>query len=202
MNAASRFAAFAGSARLVAAALMALVASVATAQAAATLTFDGNAARAAWLNADHSVNTRNVSTLHLKWVAKLDSTADSTPIYVAHVAKHGAMLFNGCAGKTYGVDAATGAIVWRFQPTGVRITASTPVSTSTASTSTCRPSTDTCTSWTQRPARRSRRPASPHNSRSIRRKRRTRRRSTSPTGICTRRRRATSATRRRTTGTS
>lgn len=131
MNAANRFAALAGSARLAAAALLggaALVSSVSTARATDWPTFDGNAARAAWLNADHSVNTRNVSTLHLKWVAKLDATADSTPIYVAHVAKHGAMLFQtDGTGKTYGIDAATGAIVWRFQPTGVRITASTPV---------------------------------------------------------------------------
>jgi outer membrane protein assembly factor BamB len=94
-------------------------------------TFDGNASRSAWLNTDHSVNPRNVQRLSVHWVASLDAVADSTPIFVARVRMRSGiepMLFQtDGAGKTYGIDAATGAIVWRFTTSGPNITASTPV---------------------------------------------------------------------------
>ena len=94
-------------------------------------TFDGNPARAAWLNADHSVNRHNVGKLHQLWSTALDSVADSTPIYVTSVTRRpgttGPMLFQTDGlGTTYGIDATTGAIVWRFKTTGPKITASTP----------------------------------------------------------------------------
>jgi outer membrane protein assembly factor BamB len=92
-------------------------------------TFDGNASRSAWLNVDRSVNRQNVKLLRRHWVTMLDTVADSTPILVEHVPGRTApMLFQtDRAGTTYGIDASTGSIVWRFRTSGPKITTSTPV---------------------------------------------------------------------------
>src|SRR5579885_3345475 len=58
-----------------------------SARAADWPTFDGNAARAAWLNTDRSINRKNVARLKRKWVTKLDAVADSTPIYMHSVTR-------------------------------------------------------------------------------------------------------------------
>jgi outer membrane protein assembly factor BamB len=122
-------------ARAVAAAVVFLAAALpcvrTVAGAADWPTFNGNPARAAWLNADLSINRRNVQRLRRKWVTTLDSVADSTPIY-AHRVNRGSvkipMLFQtDGVGTTYGIDASTGTILWRFKTTGPKITASTPV---------------------------------------------------------------------------
>jgi outer membrane protein assembly factor BamB len=101
------------------------------ARAANWPTFDGNASRSAWLNSDHSVNRGNVKRLHRKWVTALDAVADSTPIFVERVSRRGQstpMLFQtDGAGTTYGIEAATGTILWRYKTSGPNITASTPV---------------------------------------------------------------------------
>ena len=101
------------------------------ARAANWPTFDGNPARAAWLNSDRSINRGNVSHLKLKWVTTLDAVADSTPIYMHRVARGSTripMLFQtDGVGTTYGIDASSGTILWRFHTTGPKITASTPV---------------------------------------------------------------------------
>jgi outer membrane protein assembly factor BamB len=95
-------------------------------------TFDGNASRSAWLRNDTTLSPKNVGLLRRHWAIALDNVADSTPIFLQHpVGRFGAanpMLFQtDGAGKTYGIDAASGKIVWRFTTTGPNITASTPV---------------------------------------------------------------------------
>jgi outer membrane protein assembly factor BamB len=101
------------------------------ARAADWPTFNGNASRSAWLNADRSIDRHNVQSLHVKWVAKLDAVADSTPIFVKHIRNHAgkvtAMLFQtDHLGTTYGIDAGSGSILWRFRTSGPKITDSTP----------------------------------------------------------------------------
>jgi outer membrane protein assembly factor BamB len=102
-----------------------------TARAADWPTFDGNPARAAWLNSDRSINRKNVGRLKRKWVTTLDAVADSTPIYMHRVTRGSTripMLFQtDGVGTTYGIDASSGTILWRFKTTGPKITASTPV---------------------------------------------------------------------------
>ncbi len=100
------------------------------ARAANWPTFDANPARAAWLNLDHSISRHNVSTLRRKWSIALDAVADSTPVFAEHVPRRsgGPMLFQtDREGKTYGIDATTGAIVWRYQTSGPNVTNSSPV---------------------------------------------------------------------------
>lgn len=105
----------------------------ATAATAATWpTFDGNASRAAWLNSDTSIGPQNVKTLTRRWSIALDNVADSTPIYVEQPRSRGRtappMLYQtDRRGTTYGIDAASGTIVWRFKAAGPKITQSTPV---------------------------------------------------------------------------
>ncbi len=111
----------------------AAAAGAATAAIAATWpTFDGNASRAAWLNSDASIGPQNVTTLTRRWSIALDEVADSTPIYVEQPQSGSRtgppMLYQtDRRGTTYGIDAASGTIVWRFQAAGPKITQSTPV---------------------------------------------------------------------------
>jgi outer membrane protein assembly factor BamB len=113
-------------------ALAAASAAVSPASAATWPTFDGNASRAAWLNSDTSIGPQNVKTLTRRWSIVLDAVADSTPIYVEQPQSGSRtgppMLYQtDRRGTTYGIDAATGTIVWRFKAAGVKITQSTPV---------------------------------------------------------------------------
>ncbi|HTU81488.1 MAG TPA: PQQ-binding-like beta-propeller repeat protein [Candidatus Acidoferrales bacterium] len=72
----------------------------------------------------------NVAHLREKWQIALGTVADSTPIYIDRVIAGGvarAMLFQtDKAGVTYGIDARTGKIVWRYLTHGPNITDSTP----------------------------------------------------------------------------
>jgi outer membrane protein assembly factor BamB len=100
------------------------------AKAANWPTFDQNPARAAWLGGDHSITRQNVAALKRKWSISLDAVADSTPIFAAHVPARGGgpMLFQtDREGKTYGIDASNGTIVWRYTTSGPNITNSSPV---------------------------------------------------------------------------
>jgi outer membrane protein assembly factor BamB len=112
--------------------VLALLAS--PAEASDWTTFDGNPARAAWLNASSGIGLGNVQRLKLRWVIRLDSLADSTPLLLEHPqgGLHGrpSMVFvTDSAGTSYGIDASSGAIVWRFRTTGIgaRITNATGV---------------------------------------------------------------------------
>jgi outer membrane protein assembly factor BamB len=92
-------------------------------------TFGHDAARSGDAG-DRALSTKNVARLHLRWRATLDSVADAAPILV-HVDRHGgaaAMLFiTAKDGTTYGIDASSGTIDWRFATHGPRITTSVPV---------------------------------------------------------------------------
>jgi outer membrane protein assembly factor BamB len=100
------------------------------ARAASWPTFDQNPARAAWLDLDRSFTRHNVASLRRKWAITLDAVADSTPIFVEHVPARsgGPMLFQtDREGKTYGIDASNGTVVWKYTTSGPGITNSSPV---------------------------------------------------------------------------
>jgi outer membrane protein assembly factor BamB len=95
---------------------------------------------AASLNAGPSktgITAANVSRLRRQRVA-LDGTVDASPIYLRgvqiHGARHDAFFVTTSYGRTIAIDAASGAILWRFTPRSYsslagsyRITNSTPV---------------------------------------------------------------------------
>lgn len=76
------------------------------------------------------VNPANVRRLRMRWQISLDTVADSTPIFLERVQIHGRfrpMLFQTDKhGETYGIDARTGRVHWRFRTYGTNITTSTP----------------------------------------------------------------------------
>ncbi len=67
------------------------------------------------------LTTANVGSLHERWRVKLGEVSDSAPLVA------GAMLFlTATNGTTYGIDAPTGRIVWRFVTHGPRFTTASP----------------------------------------------------------------------------
>ncbi len=98
---------------------------------AAWPTFDYDAARSGYDSADRSLSARNVGKLQRRWQISLGDVADSTPIYLSSVRvvdKSTPMLFQTAHdGTTYGIDADSGKVVWRFATHGPNITTSTPV---------------------------------------------------------------------------
>jgi outer membrane protein assembly factor BamB len=112
----------------------ATVARPATAAAAANWpTFNGNAARTGSAAGDPSLSVSTVKNLRLRWHVALANgdAADTAPIYLSAV-KVGArkipMLFlTATSGATYGINADTGHILWRFATSGTNITTSMPV---------------------------------------------------------------------------
>ncbi|MBV9647480.1 MAG: PQQ-binding-like beta-propeller repeat protein [Candidatus Eremiobacteraeota bacterium] len=95
-------------------------------------TFAGDAARSGWVDGATRITHSNVGSLRKRFVVRLGAVADSSPIYASHVkrSRHAAiaMLFvvDG-AGTSYGIDAGSGAVLWRFPTHGPKITASSPV---------------------------------------------------------------------------
>ncbi|MGD0473882.1 MAG: PQQ-binding-like beta-propeller repeat protein [Candidatus Velthaea sp.] len=82
--------------------------------------FGHDAMRSA-VSADGALTSANVARLALRWHIVLGSVADSAPIVV------GDRLFQTSRdGTTYGIDAASGQIVWRFETHGPNITTSVP----------------------------------------------------------------------------
>lgn len=79
---------------------------------------------------DRAISTSTVARLRFQWHVKLGDVADSTPILISRVTVNGKqrpLLFQTAKnGTTYGIDARTGAIVWRFASHGPNITTSTP----------------------------------------------------------------------------
>jgi outer membrane protein assembly factor BamB len=81
---------------------------------------------------DTILNFHNVHLLRARWQISFGPgiIADSTPIFIANVRFHRAyrpMLFQTAEnGETFGLDAFTGRIVWRFFTHGPGITQSTP----------------------------------------------------------------------------
>ncbi|HZS24058.1 MAG TPA: PQQ-binding-like beta-propeller repeat protein [Gaiellaceae bacterium] len=83
------------------------------------------------------ISAANVASLHRQQV-QLDGTVDSSPIYLSGVtvggATHDVFFVTTTYGKTEAVDAANGAVLWRFTPPGYsswagspQITTATPV---------------------------------------------------------------------------
>jgi outer membrane protein assembly factor BamB len=76
------------------------------------------------------IKPSNVHRLRMRWQISFDTVADSTPIFLERVQIRGRfrpMLFQtDKRGVTYGVDALTGRIRWRFRTYGANITTSTP----------------------------------------------------------------------------
>ena len=83
------------------------------------------------------ITAANVRSLVKKQV-QLDGTVDSSAIYLSGVqvagAKHNTFFVTTTYGKTEAIDASTGAVLWRFTPTGYsswagspQITTATPV---------------------------------------------------------------------------
>jgi outer membrane protein assembly factor BamB len=75
---------------------------------------------------DRAISTVSVKHLRERWSTKLGDVADSAPIYLANV-RGRAMLFQTARdGTTYGIDAHSGQILWRFRTHGPNITTSVP----------------------------------------------------------------------------
>jgi outer membrane protein assembly factor BamB len=93
-------------------------------------TFGHDAARTSNTGADRGLAPKTVSGLRLRWRASLDTVADTAPIFLSHVDAGGrsvAMLFiTAKDGTTYGIDASSGRIAWRFATKGPKITTSAP----------------------------------------------------------------------------
>jgi outer membrane protein assembly factor BamB len=88
------------------------------------------------------ITAANVSKLH-KRVVNLDGTVDSSPIYLHGVTVHGkshdVFFITTTYGKTEAIDAASGAVLWRFTPPAYnRIARSAQITNSTPAASTDR----------------------------------------------------------------
>jgi outer membrane protein assembly factor BamB len=92
--------------------------------------FDHDPARSGVDLGDTVLTKLNVSKLVAKWQISLGQVADSTPILLPSVTVGTvtrSMLFQTAKnGETFGIDAHTGQILWRFTTTGPNITDSTP----------------------------------------------------------------------------
>lgn len=117
--------------RCVALALVIAVTSAAAARAEDWPVFGHDPARSGVDAGGRFIDRSNVHRLRLRWQISLGSVADSTPIYLERVpARRGtrAMLYQtDKSGVTYGIDAVTGRVRWRFRTHGPNITTSTPV---------------------------------------------------------------------------
>jgi outer membrane protein assembly factor BamB len=72
-----------------------------------------------------SLSTATVGRLHLRWRVQLNDVSDSVPIFVKSGAR--SMLFLTTRnGTSYGIDAHSGTVVWKFVTHGPGITTSVP----------------------------------------------------------------------------
>lgn len=112
------------------AALLLVLALAVRAQAQDWPVFGHDSARSSAVYGDGSITANNVARLRLHWRAKLGDVADTAPIFLSRVSIKGkprAMLFETAKnGTTYGIDARTGKIVWRFATEGPNITTAVP----------------------------------------------------------------------------
>jgi len=99
--------------------------------------FGWNAARSNASTASTGITAANVGSLRRQQV-RLDGTVDSSPVYLHAVtvggATHDVFFVTTTYGKTEAIDAATGAVLWRFTPPDYssyvrssQITTATPV---------------------------------------------------------------------------
>lgn len=92
--------------------------------------FGFDSARSSFNTAETTLTVSNVHRLREAWQISLGSTADSTPIFLERVrvgrSKHAMLYQTLLNGETFGINAATGKIVWRFTTHGAHYTHSTP----------------------------------------------------------------------------
>ncbi|HZY98305.1 MAG TPA: PQQ-binding-like beta-propeller repeat protein [Candidatus Baltobacteraceae bacterium] len=119
-----------GVAQCVLIASLVLISSVTTARAEDWPVFAHDPSRTGVDVGGTAIDASNVHRLHMRWQISLGSVADSTPIFLERVQTRRGfrpMLFQtGKSGVTYGIDALTGRIRWRFSTHGPNITTSTP----------------------------------------------------------------------------
>ncbi len=111
-------------------ALLYLLCAASPARAVDWPVFGFDAARSSFNSAETMLTVGNVHRLREHWQTSLGATADSTPIFIEHVRSGRttrAMLFQTALnGETFGIDAATGKIVWHYATHGPNYTHSTP----------------------------------------------------------------------------
>lgn len=111
-------------------AVLYLVCSTSAARAVDWPVFGFDPARSSFNTAETTLTTSNVHRLRERWQISLGATADSAPIFIAHVRirrSTRAMLYQTASnGETFGIDAATGKIVWHFSTHGSNYTHSMP----------------------------------------------------------------------------
>lgn len=92
--------------------------------------FGFDPARSGFNRDESTLTPGNVAQLRSRWQTVLETNADSAPILIESVTVAGksrAMLYlTDTNGTTYGIDAVSGRIVWRFHTRGGRVTQSTP----------------------------------------------------------------------------
>jgi outer membrane protein assembly factor BamB len=92
--------------------------------------FGYDSARSGYNGSERTLSPANVRRLREQWQTSFGNVADSTPILLSqvrfgHVLR--SMLFQTATnGVTFGIDAHTGKILWRFVTQGPNITPSTP----------------------------------------------------------------------------
>ncbi|MBV9334153.1 MAG: PQQ-binding-like beta-propeller repeat protein [Candidatus Eremiobacteraeota bacterium] len=92
--------------------------------------FGFDPARTSFNTAETTLTVANVHRLREHWQTSLGATADSTPIFIEHVrigrSTHSMLYQTALNGETFGIDAATGKILWHFSTHGPNYTHSTP----------------------------------------------------------------------------
>lgn len=92
--------------------------------------FGYDPARSSFNTAEHKLTVGNVHNLRERWQISLGYTADSTPILIGRVRRgrsYRPMLFQTTlSGVTYGIEATSGRILWKFTTQGPNYTHSTP----------------------------------------------------------------------------
>lgn len=78
-----------------------------------------------------AISPSNVGTLHKLWSVALPSVADSSPIYLHHIALsdgsvHNVLYVTTTDGRLLALDAATGSTLWSQHPAGSNITNASP----------------------------------------------------------------------------
>lgn len=87
--------------------------------------FDHDAARTG-VSGDRAITPANANHLRERWSVKLGDVADSSPVYLENVRGRSMLFQTARDGTTYGIDAHTGRVLWRFRTNGPKITTSVP----------------------------------------------------------------------------
>lgn len=104
--------------------------SLAPAQSENWPVFGYDSARTGYNAAESTIDASNVAQLKERWQIKLGAVADSTPVFLSKVnlgSRTANMLFlTARNGTSYGIEASSGKILWKFTTPGDKSTTSTP----------------------------------------------------------------------------